>query len=639
MVLIMKSTLKILSYPFVGIYFIVLLIYKFFKYALIGFMYIPYGNIELFKGIIKGFLYFSYFIFSIFKYAFVGLILPIKLLSKPKKVKKKTEKAQYFTVNVTPKKTKEAVTPATKTSSVKPVKVESDDLLKFVSNKNKDYKLKQESKLAKIEEKKKAKEEKKKRKTKDKEAYINKNVDLGKVKIDKKKKVVFAGIVNKIRNNNFAKARRNRKDINRQALLIDFEGKDAIKSDKKQLYQYVAKAPDGRIIKDYFNAYSKVEVHSYLLSEGYEVYSIKTNGLIRLLHSGNNTNRTRFKNKDLIFFLTQLSTYIKAGIPLVEALRIISRQYKKKTYQKIFRSVIYELTIGESFSIAMEKQNTAFPKLLINMVKTAEMTGSLPEVLDDMANYYTEAEATRKQMITAMTYPAIVFTVAIGVMIFVMVYVVPKFVEIYDTMETDVPTITKVILGLSFILKHYWYLVVLGIALLIILFVVLYKKNRGFKTICQYGIMHLPVIGNVIIYNEVTMFTKTFSSLLAHNVPITDSMEILNKITNNEIFKMLILDTITNLARGGKISDAFKDQWAFPVPAYEMIVTGEATGELSEMMHKVSLYYQDLHKNAVTRIKAFIEPALTIFLTLGVGIILLAIIIPMFNMYSAVQDM
>ena len=155
----------------------------------------------------------------------------------------------------------------------------------------------------------------------------------------------------------------------------------------------------------------------------------------------------------------------------------------------------------------------------------------------------------------------------------------------------------------------------------------------------QYAIMHMPVFKNVVIYNEVTMFTKTFASLLAHNVPITESMEILNKITNNEIYKMLILDTITNLAKGGKISDAFKDHWAFPLPAYEMIVTGETTGELSDMMHKVSLYYQDMHKNAVPRIKTFIEPALTIFLTVGVGIILLSIIYPMFSMYSAVQDM
>ena len=115
-------------------------------------------------------------------------------------------------------------------------------------------------------------------------------------------------------------------------------------------------------------------------------------------------------------------------------------------------------------------------------------------------------------------------------------------------------------------------------------------------------------------------------------------MEVLNKITNNEIYKMLILDTITNLAKGEKISKAFEGHWAFPLPAYEMLVTGEKTGELAEMMGKVADYYQDLHKESVTRIKTFIEPILTVFLTAVVGIIILAVIIPMFSMYGSIQS-
>ena len=151
--------------------------------------------------------------------------------------------------------------------------------------------------------------------------------------------------------------------------------------------------------------------------------------------------------------------------------------------------------------------------------------------------------------------------------------------------------------------------------------------------------MHIPILKNVIIYNEVTMFSKTFASLLAHNVYITDSMEILNKVTNNEIYKMMILDTVANLASGNRISAAFENQWAFPVPAYEMIVTGEKTGQLAEMMAKVSSYYQSLHKSTVARIKALVEPILIIFLTFAVGAILLAVIIPMFNMYQQVQNL
>lgn len=664
MVFCVHNIIKIASYPFIGLYFIIYiftkLIFNFSKYVLKGIEYIVYIFIELLKYTLFGLLYICIFVKNIFKYAFYAVKLPFIALFKNKKKELITSKENDKEIPIT--KNDNVITfdenPISSDESTKEeldnINNEADNfLLDFIKSKNEAYYKIKEANKEELNKKKEAESEvlefeeetnEDKNIINDSNVYLNKNFKIEKESIGKKIGKIFLPIIsifkkNRFKNNIFSKNRRNRRDMKQQALLIDFEGADAVKSNKKVLYQFIARDKDGKIIKDYFDAYSKVEVHSYLLSEGYEVYSIKTNKWIQIMHAGTNTSKTKFKNKDLIFFLTQLSTYLKAGIPLVEALRIISRQYKKKKYINIFKSVIYELSVGESLSSAMEKQGNAFPRLLINMVKTAEMTGSLPEVLDDMSEYYSEAEATRKQMITAMTYPSIVMVFSIGVMVFVMIYVVPKFVEIYDTMDTDLPGITKVILGLSNFLTHFWYLVIIGIVLLIVLIVTAYKKVKGFRTAVQYLLMKMPIFKNVVIYNEVTMFTKTFSSLLAHNVPITDSMEILNKITNNEIYKMLILDTITNLAKGGKISDAFKDHWAFPLPAYEMIVTGEATGELSEMMGKVSKYYQELHKNAVTRIKTFVEPALTVFLTVGVGIILLSIIIPMFNMYSAVQGM
>ena len=200
-----------------------------------------------------------------------------------------------------------------------------------------------------------------------------------------------------------------------------------------------------------------------------------------------------------------------------------------------------------------------------------------------------------------------------------------------------IPAITIAVMNLSEFLQNNFILVIIIIAVIAILMKWLYSNVKSVRILMQTFAMRLPIIGNVIIFNEVTMFTKTFASLLSHNVFITDSMEILNKITNNEIYKNMILDTISNLAKGEKISLAFKDHWAFPVPAYEMIVTGERTGQLPEMMNKVSTYYQEQHKNSVTRIKAFVEPILIVFLTIGVGFIVLAIVIPMFNMYNEIQ--
>ncbi len=506
------------------------------------------------------------------------------------------------------------------------------------------------SKLQKIQEKQKAKERKyleeqeriaAKKRAKEADSIVfakRKRKKIGEIINDFIMSVISIPKKIKEKNDEAKRKQLERKNLSRQVLLIDFDGEDAVKSSEKQIYEYVAKDTDGKIIKGYFDAFSKVEVHSFLLNEGYEVYSIRTSRWIKFFHGNYSSNRVKIKTKDLIFFLTQLSTYIKAGIPLVDSLKILSRQYRQKSYQRIFKSMMYDLTMGENFSTAMEKQGVAFPKLLINMVKASEMTGELPEALDDMEQYYTEAEATRKQMITALTYPSIIFIIAIAVMTFIMVFVVPKFVEIYDTMDAaEIPKFTIVVMKISDFLQHNLVMLLVIIAIVIILMKWLYDNVKAFRMMMQTFAMRLPIFGNIIIYNEVTMFTKTFSSLLKHNVFITDSMEILNKITNNEIYKNMILDTINNLAKGEKISLAFKDQWSFPIPAYEMIVTGERTGQLPEMMSKVSSYYQEQHRNAVTRIKAFVEPALIIFLAVGVGFIVLSIVIPMFNMYNEIQ--
>ena len=610
---------------FVLIDIIVSTLQYFIKLMSYIFLYLSFIWYRLLKYAFVGFIVISRLVYLFIKYVIFGFVYPIiiisRLLFKLNEINNRMLEKQQLE-----KEKKEAARERNR-------QIEAENKKRLAENRKRE-----KEELAKKKE-----ELKEKRKA---DIYINENVVLEKKKFSDYINDLFVSIGNipkKIKllftNNRFVKDAQNKKDINRQALLLDFEGADAEKSEKKVMYKYVAKDPDGKIIKGYFPAYSKVEVHSFLLSEGNEVYSIETNKWIQRIYGNpNRMNKAKIKTRDLIFFCTQLSTYVKAGITLVESLKILSHQFKNKTYSRIFRTMIYDLTMGDNFSTAMEKQGEAFPRLFINMVKASEMTGELPEVLDDMADYFTETDKTRKQMITAMTYPAIIFVLAIAAVVFIMVYVVPQFVKIYEGIDgAEIPAITIFVMNLSdFLQSNYLYLII-AVCTFILLFVYLYKNVKAFKTLIQWILMHTPIIGNVIIYNEVTMFTKTFASLLAHNVFITDSMEILNKITNNEIYKMLILDTITNLAKGEKISLAFKDHWAFPIPAYEMITTGERTGQLAEMMSKVSAYYQELHRNAVTRIKVFIEPALILFLTFTVGGIVLSIVIPMFSFYGSIQ--
>lgn len=445
--------------------------------------------------------------------------------------------------------------------------------------------------------------------------------------------------------NDYLETRKQKKDdFDKEVLDLDLFDEEKGEKTRKQkneskiLYEYVARDKDGKRIKGYFEAFNKMEVKSYLINEGLEVYSIRTNKWITLFHKDTASGNVKFKTHDLVFFLTQLSTYIKAGIPLAESLEILSRQFKNKHYQRIIKGLVYDLNLGVNFSEALEKQGKAFPRLLVNMVRASEMTGDLPEVLDDQAVYFDEMEQSRKQMITAMMYPSIVFILALGVLTFVMLYVVPQFVDIFESLDASaIPGITIFIMNMSEFMKDYIIYIAIGVVIFLLILIYLYKNVTLFRRWSQTFMMHLPVFGNVIIYNEVTTFTKTFSSLMAHNVFITETMAILKKITNNEIYKDLINETIKNLSTGEKISLAFKNHWAFPVPAYEMLVTGERTGELPEMMAKVSAYYQDLHKNAVARIKVFIEPMLIIMLTAMVGLIVLAIVVPMFKMYGAIQ--
>ena len=595
------------------------------KYFCLGFFFSLYFLIDIIvsaitffvKGLLLGIAVISRFVYLLIRYVSFGIIYPIILLFRgtAEGVRKTHDKH---------------VNKIAENAKLKQQVKMSNELTKE-ENKKRLAEAKKAERDAKIQEQLNKKEE---------NVYINENMKLEKKTLGDRFKTISDKFKSMWENSSYVKNKKNKADINRQALLLDFEGKDAEKTADKVMYKYVAKDPEGKVVKGYFPAYSKVEVHSFLLSEGNEVYSIETNKWIQLLYPANQeSNANKIKTKDLIFFCTQLSTYIKAGITLVESLKILSKQFKSKKYQRVFRGMIYDLTTGDSFSSAMDKQGRAFPRLLINMIKASEMTGELPEALDDMAEYFTEMDRTRKQMITAMIYPAIVMFVAIVAVIFMMVYVVPKFVIIYSDIDgAELPGITLFVLKVSDFLQNSYLWIIGGIAAFILIFVYCFKNVKAFKTFIQYVVMHIPVFGNIIIYNEVHMFAKTFASLLSHNVFITDSMEILNKITNNEIYKELILDTITNLSKGEKVSEAFKDHWAFPIPAYEMIVTGEKTGQLPEMMDRVAKYYQEQHANAVGRIKAFVEPAMILFLTVVVGGIVLSIVIPMFSIYNAVQN-
>lgn len=424
----------------------------------------------------------------------------------------------------------------------------------------------------------------------------------------------------------------------REELLALVNSQNDTRCDHQIIYRYRAISPDGKWVSNTFLSYSRSEAFMFLENEGNTVYSIVTSPTIEKLYGPKSMASQKMSKKDIVFWLQQLSTYLKSGIPLTDSMRILGKQMGKNiNTRRIFDGIIYNLTLGESFSSCLEKQGDAFPSILINIVKSAEATGDLEGALDDMADYFGETEKTRKAMISALTYPAMVFVFSIAVVIFLLVYLIPQFESIYQQAGAELNPLTKFLLNLSKFMKSNWSLILLVLLIIAVVIFFLYKKVKAARYAMQTFAMKLPIIGKIIIYKEMMIFTKTFANLLNNNVFITESMEILQKTTNNEIYRDIMLSTIDYIGRGEKISSAFQNHWAVPDVAYYMMVTGESTGELAGMMQNVANYYSIQHKSIIDSMKSLIEPIMIIFLAVTVGGILIAVIVPLFGLYSKIQ--
>ena len=229
-----------------------------------------------------------------------------------------------------------------------------------------------------------------------------------------------------------------------------------------------------------------------------------------------------------------------------------------------------------------------------------------------------------------------IFVFAVSILTFIILWVVPQFTSMYSQLGSELPWITTALISFSDFLAKYIIVLILGIILIVIITIAMYKNITGVRRAMQTFAMHIPVVKNIIEYNQLIMFTKTFASLINHDVFITDSMEILGKITNNEIYKGIIRNAVYNLSVGNGVSVAFKDHWAFPQTAYEMLLTGERTGRLGPMMENVTSYYEEEQSSMIKQMKSLIEPIMIVFIAGMVGVILLSVIYPMFDIYKGI---
>lgn len=345
--------------------------------------------------------------------------------------------------------------------------------------------------------------------------------------------------------------------------------------------------------------------------------------------------KRRLKHADFIMFLRQYSTMIGSGVSIAEATKTMSEQATNVMLKESLVDVSRQVGRGESLSVAAARHPKIFPELLTNMLFAGEVSGRLDEMLSDMADYYERDYKNRRTLVSSLIYPCIVAAVAVMLVIFLLAFIVPRFVDMFASFDAELPAITQLVMSMSDFTKHYWWtfaFVVVGA----VLSTRLLRKNEAFMFWFDGYKLKAPLVGRLFHVAVLTRMTKTLGVLVSGSLPILQAMDITERVVPNRVMKGIVKDARDTLEQGGDISQVFSMYSEIPPILVQMIRVGEKTGSLDDMLHKVSTFYDDELEQLTARFGTFIEPVLIVGLTVVVGFIMLSIIIPMFSLYDSI---
>lgn len=396
------------------------------------------------------------------------------------------------------------------------------------------------------------------------------------------------------------------------------------------IFAYKAKTRDGKLMKGKIESVNKKEALNELRHMDLIVFEVAA---LNTVLNKDISLRKSLKSKDFIVFLRQFSSLMNAGILLVDALDLLAAQSTSLALKEALEEISEEVREGVPLSEAMEKKSKLFPELLIHMIHSAEVSGRLEEVLQQMADYYEKQHRIKQKISTAMTYPLVVGVLAFFITAFLLVFIVPIFGDMFASMGSELPAITQIVLTLSGLLQRYWWLVLLGIGGLVAVVIQLGKKDQ---VAYVFDVLQLkvPILGTFIQKTLLARMTQTLSSLINSSVPILQAIEVTSKVVGNRVVEQVLLQAQKDVEQGESLAKPMVDHWFFPPLIIQMIQVGESSGELDEMLKKVSEIYDQEVQEASDKLQALIEPIMIIFLSGVVGVIVLSIVVPMFSMFE-----
>ena len=343
------------------------------------------------------------------------------------------------------------------------------------------------------------------------------------------------------------------------------------------------------------------------------------------------------KDKDIVIFTRQFATMIDAGLPLVQALEILSTQVENKFLGKTLETIKNDVEAGSTYAEALKKHPKAFTDLYANMVAAGESGGILDTILNRLAAYIEKAMKLKKKVKGAMIYPLVVSSIAVICIAVIMIFVVPTFAKMFTQMGGTLPLPTLFVMKMSnFLAGMGGLLSGLTIVAFIIALKQVRKTEKG-QAVTDRIMLKLPIFGILLKKVAVAKFTRTLGTLISSGVPILDGLEITAKTAGNKVIEYAVLDIRQAVSEGKTLAEPLMKAKVFPPMVTHMISVGEATGALDSMMNKIADFYDDEVDDAVNNLTAMMEPMLMVFLGGSVGFIVIAMYLPIFKLITLIK--
>lgn len=404
-------------------------------------------------------------------------------------------------------------------------------------------------------------------------------------------------------------------------------------------FKYVARDAMGKRVEDQVEAISQTAAVATLRKARLTVLSIapvKAPGLFNLNFSfGNKKPKPRAGINDLVIFTRQFSTMVEAGLPVVEILDILAEQADDPGFKLALQDIRSDVRGGTDLSSALNKYPKLFNRLYVDLIRAGESSGELDVILKRLAGYMEKTAALRRKIISAMTYPMVSLGLIILITVGLLVFIVPSFEEVFKQLGAELPLPTRMVLFVSKLLTERWYIVIAaGVGLF--LGVRAFQKSIRGRYIIDSTKLKLPLFGELFQKVAVGRFARTFSTMLRSGVPMLASLEIVASTAGNGVVEEAVLASREAVRQGESLATPLADAPVFPPMVVRMIAVGERTGAVESLLEKVADFYDEQVDASVEALSSVIEPVMIVFLGILVGSIVIALILPIFELQKLV---